>query len=298
MTKPLSYAVVIATCDRPGYLVRSVQTILAQTRPPLRLVIVDSSRTAETETWALERAPDDVVIYRRVPEASAARQRNLGARAIATDLIAFIDDDVELPPSLLAALIEPFEAPDGENVGGVAGRIAGTGHPRPSRWLRLVYRLLAGYEDPHYGARLFGPALNTFPCYEGQEGLIPAEWLSSTCVVYRRDVFERERFPEFDGYSALEDVHLSARIARTHRLYFHAGAVYRHLDAPSAFKRDRSALAAQAMRHRRVVAREIMELGRWTVTWKQFLHRLLNTVALGQRRPPGWWREMRGTWKS
>jgi GT2 family glycosyltransferase len=298
MTNPLSYSVVIATRNRLDYLRQTVESLLEQSRHAVKIVVVDASQDGHTALWVASRgARTDALIYRRSPIASAACQRNLGADEVDTDLIAFVDDDVELPVDLMAKLIAPFEGPDGESVGGVAGRISGLGHRRPSLFLYGIYRLMAGYADPHYGARLFGAALNTLPCYEEQKGLVPSEWLNSTCVIYRNELFQNERFPEFDGYSYLEDVHLSARIAKTHRLYFHSDAIYAHHSAGSSFKQDKAELAAMAMRNRRIVAWEIMGLGKWTIAWKQLLHRLLNTAVLMKMRSEGWRQELEGTWR-
>jgi len=140
-------------------------------------------------------------------------------------------------------------------IGGVAGRIKGLGHSKPKGLLWWYYRLQAGYPHPNFGARLMGAAVNTLPCYEEQSGLIPSDWLNTTCVLYRTDLFSRERFPEFKGYSFMEDVHLSARIAKTHQLYFDAEAVYEHHSATTEFKQDQTAYAAAAIRNRRIVAR-------------------------------------------
>jgi len=301
----LSYSVVIATLDRPARLEITLRTLLAQTRPPAKIVIVDASRNDESR-FRIEALDSAVPIdYRPAERASSARQRNEGAARVATPLIAFVDDDVVLPPALFSRLIAPFEAKGGGNVGGVAGRIVGTGHPKPKGLLRCYYRILAGYDDPTYGARLFGAAINTFPCYEeqvdsedrnGLDGLIESEWLSSTCVLFRRDLFERERFPDFDGYSFMEDVHLSARIGKTHRLFFDGKALYEHHSAPTAFKRNKAALASMAMRNRSIVAREVMGRRGLSLAWALFLLRLLNSAAILKRRAPGWSEELKGTW--
>ncbi len=302
ISAPLSYSVVIATLDRPARLEITLRTLLAQSRPPAKIVIIDASRNQESRL-RVEALDSSVPIdYRRAERASSARQRNEGAARVETPLIAFVDDDVVLPPALFFRLIAPFEAEGGGEVGGVAGRIEGTGHPRPKGLLRRFYRFLAGYDDPTYGARLFGPAINTFPCYEEQvvagnrNGLIESEWLGSTCVLFRRDLFERERFPDFDGYSFMEDVHLSARIGKTHRLFFDGEARYEHHSAPTAFKRNKAALACMAMRNRRIVAREVMGQRGLSLAWSFLLLRLLNSAAILKRREPGWSGELKGTW--
>jgi len=297
MMPPPAYSVVIATLDRPARLETTLRTLVAQSSPPAKIVIVDASRNGDSRA-RVEALDSPVPIdYRTVERASSARQRNDGAARVSTPLIAFVDDDVVLPPDLFGRLLAPFQAEDGATVGGVAGRIVGSGHPRPKGLLRWYYRLQAGYLHPTYGARLFGPAINTFPCYEEQKGLIPADWLSSTCVLFRRELFERERFPDFDGYSFMEDVHLSARIGRTHRLFFDGDALYEHHSASTAFKRDKAALAAMAMRNRRIVAREVMGRRGLALQSRFFLLRLLNSAAILRNREPGWSDELKGTWK-
>jgi len=300
---PLSYSVVIATLDRPARLEITLRTLLAQTRLPDKIVIVDASRNNESRARVDALDSPVPIDYRSVERASSARQRNEGAARVTTPLIAFVDDDVVLPPALFSRLIAPFEAKEGGDVGGVAGRIVGTSHPKPKGVLRCYYRCLAGYDHPTYGARLFGPAINTFPCYEEQSdsgdrnGLIESEWLSSTCVLFRRDLFERERFPDFDGYSFMEDVHLSARIGKTHRLFFDGKALYEHHSAPTAFKRNKAALASMAMRNRSIVAREVMGRSGLSLAWAFLLLRLLNSAAILKRRAPGWSGELKGTWR-
>jgi hypothetical protein len=170
-------------------------------------------------------------------------------------------------------------------------------HRIPRGALRCYYRLQAGYDHPTYGGKLFGPAINCLPTYtEGEGALIPSDWLNSTCVFYRTPLFAREKFPEFERYSFLEDVHLSARVGRTHRLYFHRTATFEHRDAPSLFKRNTRELARMRVRHQRVVARDILGLREPALSWKLTLHRLFASAAVLRRRGNGWMEELLGTW--
>src|SRR5205085_4047936 len=144
-------------------------------------------------------------------------------------------------------------------IGGVSARIEEIERPVPSRFSWWYYRLQAGYSDETYGAKLFGPAINCLPCYnESDDDLIPAQWLNSGCVFYRTPVFLREKFPDFHGYSFMEDVHLSARIAKTHRLFFHKRALCRHRDATNSLKRNVKELARMRVRNQRAVARDVL----------------------------------------
>jgi GT2 family glycosyltransferase len=296
MPTPLAYSLVIATYERAEELRTTLASIAAQTRPPAAIIVVDSSK--DDKTLAVVKAAAMPVRYERALKPSAAVQRNQGAWLVNTPLVAFLDDDVYVPPGSLEKICAAFDADPEEKIGGIAARIDGMQHPIPRGLLRFYYRLQAGFSHPTYGGKLFGAAINCLPTYsETAEGdLIPADWLNSTCVFYRTPLFAREKFPEFEGYSFLEDVHLSARIGRTHRLYFHRTATFEHRDAPSTFKRNTRELARMRVRHQRLVAHDILGLREPNLSWKLLLHRLFASVSILRQRGPAWPQELLGTW--
>ncbi|MDD5261013.1 MAG: glycosyltransferase family 2 protein [Methylacidiphilales bacterium] len=290
------YSIVIATRSRHLDLMRTLESLKAQTLQPERVVVVDASPSNETRDL-LEKNSFDRVVYLRADASSSALQRNQGAREVRTPLISFLDDDVWLPPDLYEKLLSVLATDAEGRIGGVAGRIRGLEHSKPGRLLRWYYQIQAGYRHPHYGGRLFGPAINCLPCYAEEKGpLIEAEWLNSTCVLYRRELFEKQQFPQFEGYSFMEDAHLSARIAKTHRLYFHADAFYEHFSPESSAKSDKRALARMRLHNQKIIAREVMGLGRVETQAKLLLHRLFTSFVIIRERNPGWARELEGTW--
>jgi GT2 family glycosyltransferase len=293
----LAYSVIIATYERPAELRTTLESLAAQTRLPALVVVVDSSpdnRTCEVVDEFQERLP---LLYERASRPSAARQRNTGANRATSPLVAFIDDDVFVPPETLGKLCEVFERDAEGEVGGVAARIDGMQHPTPRGLLWWYYRLQAGYSHPTYGGKLFGPGINCLPSYtEGDGDLIPSDWLNSTCVFYRTELFQRELFPQFEGYSFLEDVHVSSRIGRTHRLYFHRTATFEHRDAPSTFKKNIRELIRMRLRHQRVVARDILRIPEPVLTLKLLLHRAFASVWALREHSPQWREILIGTW--
>jgi GT2 family glycosyltransferase len=295
---PLAYSIVIATLDRPAELRVTLDSIASQTRPPDRVVIVDSSTGERSRQVAADFTGRLPLHYERAARASSAVQRNQGAQSIETPLIAFIDDDVFIPADSLEKICAAFEADGKEGrIGGIAARIVGLQHRPPRGLLWWYYRIQAGYSHSTYGGKLFGPAINCLPTYAEAGGdLVPSDWLNSTCTFYRTELFRREKFPEFDGYSFLEDVHLSARIGRTHQLFFHRVADFEHRDAASAFKRNLRQLAKMRLRHQRVVAREILGLGEPLLSWKLLLHRLFATAVVLRSRQLSWTQEILGIW--
>ncbi len=299
--KPVAYSIVIPTLDLPDELDRTLHGLFVQTRPAEQVIVVDSSSNERTERLVRQWQDRLPVTYIRSDVASAAVQRNRGAelvkRAI-TPVVGFIDDDIGLYPQTCALIGEVFDRDVAAEIGGVAVRIDEIDRPVPSGWLWWYYRLQAGFADRTYGGRLFGPAINCLPCYTEADGeLIPAEWLNSGCVFYRTEIFQREMFPCFEGYSFMEDVHLSARIARTHRLYFHTAARCQHRDGAAVRPRsDMRQLARMRIRNQRIVAREVLGIRGPTLELKLLLHRMFATISVLRQRQATWREEILGTW--
>ncbi len=293
----LAYSVVIATYERPDELRTTLESLSTQTRLPAQVIVVDSSPDPRSEAVVAGMTTRLPLHYERATRPSAAVQRNAGASRVRTPLVAFIDDDVFVPTETLEKMCDVFERDADGKVGGVAARIDGMQHTTPSGLLWWYYRLQAGYAHPTYGGKLFGPGINCLPSYtEGEGDLIPSDWLNSTCVFYRTELFLREKFPQFDGYSFLEDVHVSSRIGRTHHLYFHRTANFEHRDAPSTFKKNARELVRMRLRHQRVVARDILCIPEPLLTLKMLLHRVFASVWTLRARSPQWREILIGTW--
>ena len=236
--------------------------------------------------------------YEVAEAASTAKQHNQGALLVTTPLAAFIDDDTTLQRDVCEKLCAAFESDSGQQIGGVAARLTGESRPVPRKLLWWYYRIQAGFAHPTYGGKLFGPAINCYPSYTepATNDLIPGDWLNATCVFYRTQAVLAEQFPDFTGYSVMEDVHLSARIARSHKLFFHTTALFEHHDATSSWKRDFKEMARNRIRNHRRVAREILGFSGPGFELKLLLHRLFVTVYLLRRRGPGYRQEIAGTW--
>ena len=297
----LAYSLVIPTYELPDELDRTLVGVSLQSRQPAAVIVVDSSRDQRVRGVATDWSARLPMRYERAEIASAAAQRNQGAKlldAAASPIVGFIDDDIGLHRESCAQMCEVFEADPERATGGVALRIDEVFRPEPNGWIWWYYRLQAGYPDRTYGARLFGPAINCLPCYtEGDGELIRADWLNSGCVFYRTDIFQRELFPKFEGYSFMEDVHLSARIARTHRLYFHKTARCQHRDGATARPREAVRhLARMRIRNQRIVARDVLGLRGPVFEAKLLLHRFFATVSILRTRPAAWRDEILGTW--
>src|SRR5437762_10351673 len=80
---------------------------------------------------------------------------------------------------------------------------------------RTVLRLIHGKGESSYAGRVICPAVNLLP--EDSDDLpeiVPVEWLNLGCTIYRRDALPSPPFDSFfRGYSLMEDVVLSLRVA-------------------------------------------------------------------------------------
>ena len=300
--KPIAYSIVIATLGRSGAIERTLGTIAAQSHAPERVVVVDASGSDSLKECVLKVAKTsglqiEYQSNQQAAEPSAANQRNQGASSVSTPLVAFIDDDMDLFPATCERICKVFQEDAQGKIGGIAARMEGASHPPPKGILWLYYRLQAGFYHETYGARLFGPAINCFPCFEkSPEELVRADWLNSACVFFRNPLFTRERFPDFPGSSFMEDVYLSASIARTHELYFHVNAMCVHRDgAGTAVARpDERRRAAMRIESQRKVAIDL--LGTPHLAAKLLLHKLFITVSILRFQKAGKWQSILGTW--
>jgi len=222
-------AFVVATKDRPEELRRLWASLLAQTRLPDEVVVVDASAAPAPLVSPRPARP----VLRRIPSAvaSAALQRNIGVDAVgpAVDLIGFLDDDAVLEENAVEEMLRLFDA-YGPELGGAAFNLIN--HPdltfpgikrTPLVGSLGLYARRSGAVTPSGFQTMIGTV----------EATTWTDWLPSTAAVWRREIFRGHRFDEwYSGYSYLEDLDFSYRVGRVYRLAVIASARYRHLPAP------------------------------------------------------------------
>jgi glycosyltransferase involved in cell wall biosynthesis len=295
----LRYSIVIPTLGRPAQLRETLAGIAAQSRLPEFVIVVDATGNEVTKDILFSFSDRFSVSYQQATEPSAAMQRNQGALRVTTPIVGFVDDDITLYPDACDRICSVFDHDFDGKIGGVSGRGDMLSRPVPKGLIWWYYRIQAGYAHPTYGGKLFGAAINCCPSYvdvEAENVLISADWLASTCVFFRTSLFHEEMFPNFEGYSYLEDVHLSARIGKRSRLYFHTAAKFHVRDVAGFSKKDVREIARLRIRNRRLVSREIVGLSGLELEAKFFLHRLFESVAILRRHDSDWKEELYGTW--
>ena len=96
----LSVSVIVPTHDRHGLLPRALDSIAAQTRAPLEVIVVDDGSKDGTAAMLRRDYPDVVLIEQAHGGVSGARNR--GIENSRGDWIAFLDSDDEWLPEKLA----------------------------------------------------------------------------------------------------------------------------------------------------------------------------------------------------
>jgi glycosyltransferase involved in cell wall biosynthesis len=204
---PLAYSAVIPTKDRPQAVDETVDVLLAQTRVPERIVVVDASERTYRPPADL---PVELVVVESRPSTSA--QRNLGARSVETPIVLFVDDDVRVPPDYAEVLLERWAAAGLEAFGGMAGTPAVVPSQRPlARALRRATML--NYVDPAGEAMSLRRSGKVRYVPEPRCAVVvPA--LGAGATAYRTDLVLAHPFDErFSGYAPGEDLEMAVRVA-------------------------------------------------------------------------------------
>jgi len=109
MTAPTTIAVVICTRDRPDDLERCLASLTAQSRRPDEIVVVDNASKDQRTRDVAQKAG---VTYVREDRSGLSFARNMGVRAVKSQIVAFTDDDVVLHPHWLENLTGALNEPD------------------------------------------------------------------------------------------------------------------------------------------------------------------------------------------
>ncbi|MEJ2866561.1 glycosyltransferase family 2 protein [Actinomycetospora sp. OC33-EN08] len=162
--------VTVVVCSRDGArgIVACLDALEAQELPPAAVVVVDDGSTDATAELAVRHPLRPVVVRHEVNRGLGAA-RTTGIARVATDLVAFTDDDCRPGPGWLAGLVAALP-PDAVAVGGsvhaastdtAARRYADATRPlapveeattRSSPWARLAGYVRAARRAPIDGA--------------------------------------------------------------------------------------------------------------------------------------------------
>ena len=96
----VSISGVITAYNRPDFLMRAIESALAQTWPLTELIVVDDGSTSDLAS-VVATFGERVRYVRMTENRGANAARNLGAATALGDVVAFLDDDDEWDPEKL-----------------------------------------------------------------------------------------------------------------------------------------------------------------------------------------------------
>lgn len=255
----LSWGLALATYNRPDTVKRCLRHVLAQTRLPREIVVVDASAAWESsrEAVAAMVAGTGVrLVYQQACIASASAQRNQAVRASTSDVLFLIDDDSFLYPDCAQRVMEIYEAdrkgqivgvqilgvtvpppdPADEHFGSVPVAVTASSVARPggTSFVKSLLRKALRVSDER---EIFVP-------YDGVFHQRPLDWESDlprpppvnlmhgARMTFRRSVLLREPFSDVLRRHCPDDSDVSYRASRHGRLVNALGAMLCHVEAP------------------------------------------------------------------
>src|SRR5690606_7408477 len=118
----MKLSVIICTRNRFDDFTKTLLSIVAQTRLPDELIVVDSSDEQRLERYLTSvKLPFPVRYFHTQP--GLTLQRNHGIRECENDLVFFFDDDMDLNTNYLAEVEKVFINDTDHKIGAVGGKI-------------------------------------------------------------------------------------------------------------------------------------------------------------------------------
>lgn len=147
-TDPLTVGIAIPTYNREEVLVQTLRSVRALDPAPREVLLVDQTvkHAMETEQFLEKAAREGWLrwIRQQPPRVTTARNRLI--QEATTDIVIFIDDDVELPKDFLARHLRNYRDPKVVAVAGRVRQAVETPYPKPrgGRWPRVLdYKYLS-----------------------------------------------------------------------------------------------------------------------------------------------------------
>jgi GT2 family glycosyltransferase len=203
-------SVIVASYKRCEPLELCLEDLAAQaTGRPFEVILVLQAHPAGEAARIREKFGNRLEI--RITEfdegLGTSRARNTGLSMAEGDIVAFLDDDVRLPPTWVGSMLDFYDDPE---IGGVGGFVDHPGHYNPVR--NTAYRLLGLTSDRY---RIDWGGFNVGPASHPAEDQ-PAAWLSGGNMSFRRLAIQAVGgFDEALGSFWHEDVDVAHRVAKS-----------------------------------------------------------------------------------
>ncbi len=188
MSSPISLSIVIPVYNGGENFKRCLDSLSRSQHPPDEVIVVSDGDT--DRSWKVGEASGAMVL--RLPTSGGpAKARNLGAEEATSDIIFFVDADVELHPDTVRSIVEEFQRSPNLDA------------------------LIGSYDDAPGAENFLSQYKNLFHHYTHQVSSDIASTFWGACGAIRRSVFECiGGFDEGYRYPCIEDIELGYRLRR------------------------------------------------------------------------------------
>ena len=220
----MKISVVIPTYNRKEHLSNCLFSLLAQTKKPFEILVIDNSDNSYAEktinNLESQFKKQNVFLYCFQNSInSGAIARNLGASKAKGDLIAFLDDDVLLDPNYYEEIEKVFlEYPDALGVHGYNKLMNKAYQEMKNSFSKSLldkcykfFMISSYYEEAK--SRVLPTLCVTNPIPASFDSIVQSEWVSTCAGVFSKKVFPKFHFDnQFMKYSWDEYIDFSYSI--------------------------------------------------------------------------------------
>lgn len=214
----MNISVVIPTYDRSNELIDCIHSLETQSDPPSEIIVINDGAydqiAKELRTAGLDR-----IIHIEGPANGLAAARNAGIERANCEIVAFIDDDVILPPNWTQELKRAYEDyPEAAGIGGYVLNYNPQGINK-ANVNSFGYRLLQAFRQVFFYSRVgkISPVgILWAPHTLITGGPRSVDVLQGCNMSFRSSVLEKESFDEWYGTSgsaAAEEIDYGARLS-------------------------------------------------------------------------------------
>lgn len=108
-------SVIIPTYNRPEFVSRAIESVLAQTYPAIEIIVIDDA--SEMDVNHLNEEYPSVLFLRNSENRGPCNSRNRGIKEASGDYINFLDDDDELFPKKIELQVRKFQNSNDPDLG-------------------------------------------------------------------------------------------------------------------------------------------------------------------------------------
>ena len=247
----MKVSIIICTYNRPDSLAVCLRSIKAQFLKPDEVVVVEDDSTSKIIKVMEKFNQCDKFKLTHIltgKRSGLPAARNTGVRAAKGDILAFIDDDVILPPNWLSEIVKCYQETNADGVGGYIHDVLSLKDEKPTGDFlsSFFYRLISAIRLVFFYNKVgkLSPIGLPYAHLNLQtDGYREVDYFQGCNMSFRREVFDYCQFDESYGFREKEeDFCLQVRGKEGKKLIYNSKAVVIHTRNQSGGTRSRERL--------------------------------------------------------